>query len=337
MSSKSSFRNVSKHLFLLLLALFLVLAIAVGASASEKPGGQNSGEAVGYTQIVGSPLSINVAVDASYQVIHDDVDITTPGQVYPTANDEADAGLFVWYGDYVLGPDFNNHDTSASNSYDPWTNTSQSAVLGAGTLADPWIVETGVENTASGVTMNVDTIYVDGNDYFRIDWEICVPTAGSASTFLAADFYLQGSDDGFGYYDPATGSVGGYNAAQDWYQIFTPVTPASAYYEGYYGDVWDLIGYAGTLGTGFDSTFLDYSTDNGGGLQWDAAISGCSDFRSFWSFGSTPVLPPTSVAVSDMLGESNSGNTLVYIGILVTIAVTFVLIRQRLVKIRARS
>ncbi|HET6445754.1 MAG TPA: hypothetical protein VFI27_14365 [candidate division Zixibacteria bacterium] len=332
MSSKYPFRIMSRRLFLVLLVMVLMLAIAVTVSADGKTGGSSGGNAVGFTPIVGSPLTINVAVDASYQVIHDGVDISTPGQVYPTGQDEADAGLFVWYGNYVLGPDFDNHNTSASNSYDAWANTSQSSVQGTGTGADPWIVETAVENTDSGVTMNVDTIYVNGNDYFRIDWEICVPTAGAASTFLAADFYLQGSDDGFGYYDAATQSVGGFNAAQDWFQIFTPVTPPTAYFAGYYGDVWDRIGDSGAAGTGFDNTIVNTELDNGGGLQWDTTIGGCSEFISFWSFGETPVLPPTSVALSDMTGQSSANSAGLVVGIVGILAISMILVRRRFAK-----
>ncbi len=49
---------------------------------------------------------------------------------------------------------------------------------------------------------------------------------------------LRGSDTGAGYYNAASGSVGGYNAAQDWFMVFTPVTPVSHYQEsGYSADI----------------------------------------------------------------------------------------------------
>jgi hypothetical protein len=313
----------------------MLLIVVVGVSADDKAGSTNSGSAVGFTPITGSPLSINVAVDASYQVIHDAVDPSSPGQVYHPDEDEADAGLFLWNGNYVIGPDFDNHDTSASNSYDAWTGVSQSALLGSGTLADPWIVETDVSHVASGATMSADTIYVNGDDYFRINWEICLPSAGSISTFLAADFYLEGSDNGFGYYDAATGSVGGFNAAQDWFEIFTPLTPASAYFEGYYRDVWNRIGASQAAGAGFDNTIVTTSVDNGAGLQWDGTVDGCETFSSFWSFGETPVLPPTSVALADIAGQSSANLTLAFAGILAVLFASFILVRHRLVKNRA--
>jgi hypothetical protein len=300
------------------LALLLTVVLATAAAADGK--GDFSGNAVGFTPITGSPLTINVAVDGSYQVIHDAVDPLTPGQVYPTSYDEADAGIFVWYGDYVIGPDFDNHDISASNSYDPWTNVSQTAVTGTGTEGDPFVITTDVINNDSGVTASIDTSYVDGLDYFRITWEVCVPTPGDISTFLAADFYLEGSDDGYGYYDAATGSVGGYNETQDWYQIFTPVNPADAYMESNYWMIWDVIGSAGAAGTGFDNTILNTLVDNGGGLQWnESAVSGCVSFGSWWSFGTTPITPPTSVDVSSLSGQTSAG----MLPLLVAVAVVF--------------
>jgi hypothetical protein len=325
-----------KRLLLIMLVLVMMLFIAVSASADEKTGGDSGGNAVGYTQIVGSPLTINVATDASYQVIHDIVDPLTPGQVYPTSAEEADAGLFLWFGGVAVGPDFNNHESgSASNDYSPWVNTSQSAVLGTGTSADPWIVETDVENISTGATMAADTIYVNGDDYFRIDWEICTATSGAASTFLAADYYLQGSDDGYGYYDASTGSVGGFNELQDWFQIFTPVTPPSAYYEGYYGSVWDLIGSSSVPGSGFNNSIDNTLVDNGAGLQWDFTGGGCTEFRSFWSFGDTPVLPPTSVALADFDGGISANYTLVFAGVLAILFVIFLVARYQLVKNRS--
>jgi hypothetical protein len=324
-------RTPISRLFVVFLALLLTVGLAATAAADGK--GESSGNAVGFTPIVGSPLTINVAVDGSYQVIHDAVDPTTPGQVYPTSYDEADAGIFVWYGNYVIGPDFDNHDVSASNSYDAWTNVTQSAVTGTGTEGDPFVITTDVINNASGVTGSIDTTYVNGQDYFRPDWEICVPATGGISTFLAADFYLQGSDDGYGYYDAATGSVGGYNEAQDWYQIFTPITPADAYMESNYWMIWDVIGSAGTAGTGFDNTILDTLVDNGGGLQWNEAVSGCANFASWWSFGTTPITPPTSVDVSELSGTTSTG----LLPLLVTVVAVLCLAGAMLLRRRATN
>ncbi|MCB0207302.1 MAG: hypothetical protein KDH89_20975, partial [Anaerolineae bacterium] len=96
-------------------------------------------DVITFTPIAGgAPLQINVANDASYQVIYGSGS-TTPGQVYWTNADIADAGLFLWYDGYVIGPDFSNHPSgSASNYYDVWTPAAQGAVTGNGTPGDPW-------------------------------------------------------------------------------------------------------------------------------------------------------------------------------------------------------
>ncbi|MFN2188452.1 MAG: hypothetical protein ACK2T3_06795 [Candidatus Promineifilaceae bacterium] len=322
-----------KRLLVVVLTLLLLLTVAITASANDKPGVENGGESVGYTAISGSPLTINVAKDASYQVVHDAVNPSTPGQVYPTGYDEADAGVFLWFDGVAVGPDFDNHSVSASNSYSPWVNVSQSAVTGSGTSVDPWVVETEVANDSTGATMTVGTIYVNGNDYFRINWQICTSTVGDASTFLAADLYLQGSDNGYGFYDEDSGSVGGYNQSQDWYQIFTPVTPADHYYEGYYGDVWDLIGDSSLPGTGFDDTYSTSYIDNGAGLQWDASIDGCSEFAAFWSFGEIAIIPdPTSVSVSDLSGANSGGGIMMLTAVLGGMAAAVILVRRRMRK-----
>ncbi|MCB0202643.1 MAG: hypothetical protein KDI03_21430, partial [Anaerolineae bacterium] len=250
-------------------------------------------DVITFTPIAGgAPLQINVANDASYQVIYGSGS-TTPGQVYWTNADIADAGLFLWYDGYVIGPDFSNHPSgSASNYYDVWTPAAQGAVTGSGTPGDPWTIETNVVHQPSGTSLTTRNSYVDGENYFRVDWDICLPQAAQVSTFLAADYYLQGSDNGYGLYDADTGSVGGYNYAHDWFQIFTPIRPSSHYFEGRYWEVWDNIGYAGTAGPGFNDTINTDLIDNGAGLQWDMYVNGCATVSAFWSFGETPTIPP---------------------------------------------
>lgn len=253
--------------------------------------------AVGFTPITGSPLTINVASDASYQIFHDGVDPSTPGQVYYTLQSEADSGIFVWYGGYAIGPDFFNHDFSAVPPYDAWVNVGQSGVSGAGTGGNPWKVITNLVHPASGVTLETTTSYVNGSSFFTIGWKVCTPAAGDLSTFIAADFYLQGSDAGFGYYDPATGAVGGYNATQDWYEVMVPHTPATHHQADFYGTIWGNIGTAGFPGPGFNDYIETTYMDNGGGLQWDTRINGCASFAVDWSFAITPPVigrPPST-------------------------------------------
>jgi hypothetical protein len=167
MNSDSHSPIISQHHLLVTPGVVVMLVITTAASADNKNRYSTGENGVGYTAIAGSPLTINVAMDASYQVIHDMIPLD-PGQVYPPAASEADAGLFLWYDGIAMGPDFDNHASgSAANDYAPWKSISQSELLGSGTSTNPWIVETIVANASAGTTM-----YVDGNVFFRIDWEI---------------------------------------------------------------------------------------------------------------------------------------------------------------------
>lgn len=239
---------------------------------------------VGCTSLGGSPITIVAGKDASYQVYY-----TSAGRrsslVYQPLFDEADAGLFVRYNSAVIGPDFWDHLTTAANAYDPWTNLSQSAITGSGTTASPWKIETKVAHIPSGVKLTTTTSYINGSNSFRIDWEVCLPAAGAASTFLAADFYLQGGDNdlGYGVHDTSSGAVGVTNQALSWLQTFTPLTPADSYFAGAPTSLWSAIGAAGAPGPGFNRTINSTSMDTAAGLQWNRSLSNCGRFSATWS------------------------------------------------------
>jgi hypothetical protein len=131
------------------------------------------------------------------------------------------------------------------------------------------------------------------------------------------------------FYDEATGSVGGSNEAGDWYQFFTPITPASHFMEAFYGDIWDAIGSAGAPGPGFDDTLLEFLEDNGAGLQWDDTIDGCENYSIFWSFGEIPTPPPTSVTISGLGAQNSATLPLAVGGIVVVAAAAWVVLRSR--------
>ena len=99
-----------------------------------------------------------------------------------------------------------------------------------------------------------------------------------------------------------SGSVGGYNLAQNWFQIFTPIRPATHYYEAGYSQVWNAIGSAGAPGPGFNDTISPNYIDNGAGLQWDLYVNGCTTVSAFWSFGETPTIPPVEPPYQDTCG-----------------------------------
>ncbi len=257
--------NVIVILSLALAGLTFSTPTAIADPGPEPLADPTAPSAVGYTPIVGSPLTINVARDGSYQVVHDGVSSSTPGQVYYTGWDEADSGIMLWYDGKAIGPDFDNHGggTATDNfggGFHPWEMVSQGSVTGSGTDADPWEVETNL--AYQGLVMTTTTSYSDTNDYFDIAWQICPPAPADLSTFLGADLYLQGSDKGYSYFQDrgaiAPGSalvVGGRNYYNTWYELFIELTQADHYHEGRWKDFWQRIGTnQQTPGPGFPDT-----------------------------------------------------------------------------------
>jgi hypothetical protein len=273
------------------LVILLAFALATpqqadSATGSSAPIVRLPGCINGCTSISGSPLSIVAGQDGSYQVYFNGPSGRLT-QVYQPLFDEADSGLFVKYKNWIIGPDFWNHKTSAANTYDSWASTSQTAVAGSGSNAAPWFIDTKVEHPASGVKLTARTTYVNGSNYFRIDWDVCTPAAGAVTTYLAADFYMQGGDQdpSFGVYDGTSGSVGAANESLSWLQSFTPLTPARRYFTGSPSALWAAIGVQGAPGPGLNNTVNNSAIDNAGGLQWDLNVNGCARVSANWSFG----------------------------------------------------
>lgn len=279
-------------LTLLLLAQLGWIAPVHTAQAADNKGKKHNNASphdTSFTQIAGNPLTIQVGPDGSFQVENaNDPVSTTGGQFYPTDSQPGDAGIFlttqVGSTNYVFGPDFGNHNGGTATPpdvYDQYTPVSQTPVTGSGTAADPYKVITvlDVPNTAIRITQT--TTYVNGALKFSQTWNFSNNGNGLPTPlfnyYYAGDIYFQGSDDGFGYFDPGTGSVGGVNESNTAYILFVPDTRADAHYEGPYHDVWDRIGTSGTPGVGFDDTVaFDQDIDNGAGLQWNNRTVGSS-------------------------------------------------------------
>lgn len=291
MYPKPKHRPIARRMVFFLIPI--VAIILAGAAVAQAPN-QPTLPPLDYTLIPGNPLSILVANDASYQVMHTAAPTpSSPGLVYETSNALADSGIFVHYNQgishFVIGPDFLNHETSAANLYDPWTPVSQSTVSGTGSHNDPFQVTSVVSHT-SGVTMSVLTSYVNGTDEFRLDWEICLESNAALSTFLASDFYLQAGipETSLGFLDASTGAVGAVNQDSGWAQGLKPITPASHYQAVLASDpdqvdLWDLIGEAGAPGPGFNDTVNAVNAnDNGAGLQWNLNATPCASASAVW-------------------------------------------------------
>ncbi len=255
--------------------------------------------------ITGSPLRVAVGSDSSIQVYYNGL-----GQVYGWQDGSADSGIWLRIGSDIYGPDACFSGRLATNMYTvrPWTAVSHSGPTGSGAAADPWVITTVLAAGSSGVQVAQRASYVNGQNYFRLEWTV---TNGSGSTqavglFHAVDSYFANDDYGLGYYDAASGAVGAYVPSGPWYMLFAPTTPATAYQEDWYFNIWAGIGYCGDnascpvsgaceAGPGFDNT-IDASAegaDNGFGLQWQRTLgpAASATVGDWWTFGNIPILP----------------------------------------------
>jgi hypothetical protein len=239
------------------------------------------------------------------------------GQVYGWQSGDADSGAWLWVGNDIYGPDacYGSRVTTAMYTVRPWTVVSHSGPTGAGIAASPWTITTVLQAGSTGIRVTQRASYVNGQDYFRLDWEVA-NTSGAATTvslFHAVDSYFADSDYGIGYHDAASGAVGGSDDQQRWYMLFVPQTPATAYREGAFFDVWSDIGYCGDnytcpvsgscfKGNGLANGISSSVTDNGFGLQWQRSVAAGATVSvgDWWTFGSTPILPasPTPTSTS---------------------------------------
>ncbi|MGQ9674291.1 MAG: PEP-CTERM sorting domain-containing protein [Chloroflexota bacterium] len=277
--------------FVATLVLALILTTVVAANADDKAPPCVSA-ALSAATISGDPLQIVVNGNGRIQVYYAG---QSGGQFYSPASTDPGHGPFLWlggtvYNDYLGGPAF--------------TELGQSGVTGSGTAGDPWVVTTTIlarlHEEPDGIRIVQRVIYVNGQQYFRVDAQLTNTSSAPLATtyFWAADLYLQGDDQGYGYYNPNTGGVGGYNQARDWFIVFQPITPASAYEEDMYDTVYRHIGINGTPGSGFDNSLNSAFTDNGAGLQWSGislAPGQSTTISHFVAFGTDP----TQVEIPD--------------------------------------
>ena len=95
-------------------------------------------------------------------------------------------------------------------------------------MANPWVVTTTLTVGTTGLQLVQYTSYVNGDDFFRNDWKLnnlSTNTYNNLHFFHAEDLWTNNSDFGFGYFDPATGTIGGYDQTQTLLQRFIPISP----------------------------------------------------------------------------------------------------------------
>lgn len=266
-----------RHLIAIVVAVAALAVIASTALGSATCPGQ-------CQTITSSPLTVVATADSSLQIFYQG---TTQGQVYPPSSQRGNAGTWIGVSGQTYGPS-------------QFTPVSQPAVTGSGAANDPFTVVSTMDVATTGIRLTETIRLVAGNPYFRIDRRITNTTNADLTVrvFHYADLYLLGSDRGYGYFDPATGAVGGQNEAANFFQAFIPITPAANYMEGGYSTVLSAVGTAGTGGASLPNTILAvgdtaHLVDNGAALQWNLTIRAGSSrtVSDFWSFGVTPQIP----------------------------------------------
>jgi hypothetical protein len=250
--------------------------------------------------ITGTPLTIRVGGDFTFQVINST--IPGSGQIFPsTTADVGDMGWFVQSGATRYAPDFSQHPSGTASGNigvnTPWTPGTISAVTGSGTTADPFKVT--VTNGLPALNLNArqEVSYVNGENFFRKKLTLTNTSATAATqrVFLGADIYLAGDDSGIPQL--LSGAPGGKDCGAGTYNILLipqgSVAP-SAYAAKGYSAVWADIG-AGAL----SNLVSTGCADNGAALQWDVSVpaNGSATVEAVTSFGAIPTTIITPVAV----------------------------------------
>jgi hypothetical protein len=238
----------------------------------------------------------------------------THGEFFGGIPDGACGTFVAWpQAEQVYGP-----NVPAGASRTDFHQVDQSGVTGTGTSADPYKVVTTVDveqsqvsDTASAqpaavegpvlfTVIQTDT-YVVGDEFYRSDIQVLnngiIDGPFNGSLYHAGDCYLQDSDYGYGWLNPAdngiycTANPG--NSPFGRIEGFVPLTGGSSFYETGFSTVWNAIDSAGTQ---FPNT-VDTGTlqDNGAGLSWPLSIpAGESSTHSLLTrFSPTGGAPPT--------------------------------------------
>lgn len=274
-------------------ALALVAALPAQADKGKQRVANPKAIATAYATISGTPLTIAVGEDHSFQTTNSAIPGT--GQFYPDNNvGPADYGWFVLDGADLYSPDFDNHiGGSAADTAIAYTPNSQSAVTGAGTAASPFQVTTTATLGASGLQTSERVSYVNGENFFRKQFTLTNTSAAAKTVkiFLGGDIYLAGADSGVPYYDAVSGAAGGQDCGipATYFILMIPQTPADGYTAARWSDVWDQIQVDRQLDNTVDPGGCQ---DNGAALQWNRTLAAGQSvtLQAATSFGEIPTI-----------------------------------------------
>ena len=190
------------------------------------------------------------------------------------------------------------------------------------TKPDAWtIVSTTKYGAAQDITVQLTIKYTNGSAYYTMTWTVTntgSTTYGDVRLMRGGDTYFAGYDSSRGYWDPTlrmvylanpdqsiTGLMGFYGKPASG---IDPGSPASHYYEDYYGSVWAAIDSSAHLSDTVNANYVDA----GYALEWDKASLAPGEtwtiqaFEKWTQSGLVQVLAP-----ADQSGYA--GNTMTYV------------------------
>jgi hypothetical protein len=239
-------------------------------------------------------------------------------EFFPSGATPGDCGTFLVAGGALYAPDFANHGGTATGglgAFTPFTPVSQSGVTGSGASGDPRKVVTVATAGATGLQITETDSYVAGEESYRTDVAVHNTTGATQDVVLyrAGDCYLQNTDAGFGFADPATKSVGcaanPNNSPPNRIEEWVPITGGNNFTEDGFSTVWSQIG----AHTAFPDTCAHCGdmVDNGAGISWTMTVPAGgtvtrSHFTTFSPTGVTgppPSAPPATPPVTGPQGN----------------------------------
>lgn len=249
----------------------------------------------------GPLTSVVVSDDLGCQVAHRD---DPRFALFPPTSKPGDCGTFLAVGTDLYSPAAPPGSAAGGlGTRASFTPVSQTPIGGSGTSASPFKVTTVASAGATGMQLTQVDQYIVGQESYRTD--VTLRNTGGAPLsgviYRAGDCYLQSSDTGFGFANPATGAVGcsltpnnsPVGRIEEWY----PITPGNQYMQGRFGEVWAHIGTKQP----FPNTARPTERiDNGAGISWTYSLAPgqSAAFAHYTTFSPTGVTGPPSPAAS---------------------------------------
>lgn len=243
------------------------------------------------TTITGSPITL-IMLDTQggrHQLIYNSL-----RQLYPNNSTNGDSGITIFVNGTSYG--FRGTATGGIVGANLLTVVSQSALLGSGTLAAPWRVETDF-TAGTGVSIRQTVYYVNGDAFVTFRWDVTSTTNQTNVRFFhGMDAYNNSQDNGYGAFNAGCGgiSVSSPQTNPNFFQQYIPITPITSYQEATYNTIWNNI-RSGTLTNTVNTAWHDAAMAH----QWTFDLQANVPKAIFqkWAFGpsacNTPnTLPP---------------------------------------------